>query len=65
VTALVQERCVACRKDSPRVTDAEIAELQPQIPAWTRCDLLTFRDGKIAIKNSYRKNRPPLGIAPR
>jgi ketosteroid isomerase-like protein len=21
------------------------------------CDLLTFRDGKIAIKNSYRKNR--------
>jgi steroid delta-isomerase-like uncharacterized protein len=24
------------------------------------CDLLTFRDGKIAIKNSYRKNRPPL-----
>ena len=24
------------------------------------CDLLTFRDGKIAVKNSYRKNRPPL-----
>ena len=24
------------------------------------CDLFTFRDGKIAIKNSYRKNRPPL-----
>jgi steroid delta-isomerase-like uncharacterized protein len=23
------------------------------------CDLLTFRDGKIAIKNSFRKNRPP------
>jgi steroid delta-isomerase-like uncharacterized protein len=23
----------------------------------TGCDLLTFRDGKIAIKNSYRKNR--------
>ena len=22
------------------------------------CDLLTFRDGKIVIKNSYRKNRP-------
>ena len=22
------------------------------------CDLFTFRDGKIAIKNSYRKNRP-------
>jgi len=24
------------------------------------CDVLTFRDGKIALKNSYRKNRPPL-----
>ena len=23
------------------------------------CDLFTFRDGKIAIKNSYRKNRIP------
>jgi len=22
------------------------------------CDLFTFRDGKIALKNSYRKNRP-------
>ena len=24
------------------------------------CDLFTFRDGKIAVKNSYRKNRPAL-----
>ena len=23
------------------------------------CDLFTFRDGKIAVKNSYRKNRAP------
>ncbi len=23
------------------------------------CDLLTFRDGKIALKNAYRKNRQP------
>ncbi len=29
------------------------------------CDLFTFRDGKIALKNSYRKNRPPLGAAKR
>jgi ketosteroid isomerase-like protein len=27
----------------------------------TGCDLFTFRNGKIAVKNSYRKNRPPLG----
>jgi steroid delta-isomerase-like uncharacterized protein len=24
----------------------------------TGCDLFTFRDGRIAVKNSYRKNRP-------
>jgi len=24
------------------------------------CDLFTLRDGKIAVKNSYRKNRPPI-----
>lgn len=26
----------------------------------TGCDLFTFRDGKIAIKNSFRKNRQPV-----
>ena len=25
------------------------------------CDLLTFRNGLIAVKNSFRKNRPPIG----
>ena len=24
------------------------------------CDIFTFRNGKIAVKNSYRKNRPPI-----
>jgi steroid delta-isomerase-like uncharacterized protein len=24
------------------------------------CDLFTFRDGKIVVKNSYRKNRSPV-----
>jgi steroid delta-isomerase-like uncharacterized protein len=27
------------------------------------CDLFVFRDGKIALKNSYRKNRPPVNAA--
>ena len=27
----------------------------------TGCDLFTFRSGKIAVKNSFRKNRPPIG----
>lgn len=28
------------------------------------CDLFTFRNGKIALKDSYRKNRPPLVAGP-
>ncbi|HKI83808.1 MAG TPA: 4a-hydroxytetrahydrobiopterin dehydratase [Candidatus Krumholzibacteria bacterium] len=28
------EKCTACRRDSPAVTDSEIAELRPQIPEW-------------------------------
>jgi steroid delta-isomerase-like uncharacterized protein len=28
------------------------------------CDLFTFQEGKIAVKNSFRKNRPPLAAAP-
>ena len=33
-TPLIQEKCVACRADSPRVTDEEIIELSPIIPDW-------------------------------
>lgn len=29
------------------------------------CDLFTFRDGKIVLKNSYRKNRPPPATSTR
>ena len=29
------------------------------------CDLFTFRDGRISLKNSYRKNRPGLGTPKR
>lgn len=29
------------------------------------CDLFTLRDGKILLKNSYRKNRPPIAKAAR
>ena len=32
--ALTQMKCVACRKGEPTVTDAEVAELRPQIPDW-------------------------------
>ena len=29
------------------------------------CDLFTFRGGRIHLKNSFRKNRPPLGTPKR
>jgi 4a-hydroxytetrahydrobiopterin dehydratase len=32
---LAQMTCVACRRGAPTVTEAEIAELHPQIPHWT------------------------------
>jgi 4a-hydroxytetrahydrobiopterin dehydratase len=34
MSTLSAERCVACRRDSPRVTEAEIAELRREIPDW-------------------------------
>ena len=32
--SLAEMRCVACRRDAPTVTDAEIAALHPQVPDW-------------------------------
>jgi 4a-hydroxytetrahydrobiopterin dehydratase len=32
--ALTAEKCVACRRDAPTVTEAEIAALHPQVPEW-------------------------------
>ena len=48
--ALVQERCVACRRDAPRVTDDEIAALKPQIPDWE----LTDREGIPRLERTFR-----------
>ena len=31
---LTEMHCVACRRDAPTVTDAELAELRPQVAEW-------------------------------
>ena len=31
---LHQMQCVACRRGEPTVTEAEVAEFRPQVPAW-------------------------------
>ncbi len=36
--SLAHMHCVACRKDAPKVTDAQIAELHPQVPEWEIVD---------------------------
>ena len=35
---LAQERCTACRRDSPSVTPGEVAALHPQTPDWELID---------------------------
>jgi 4a-hydroxytetrahydrobiopterin dehydratase len=34
MSTLSAERCTACRRDSPRVTDEEITELRREISSW-------------------------------
>ena len=31
---LIQEKCVACRRDAPRLNDSEIAQLKHETPEW-------------------------------
>jgi 4a-hydroxytetrahydrobiopterin dehydratase len=34
MSELAEMKCTACRGDEPTLTDAEIAELHPQVPEW-------------------------------
>jgi 4a-hydroxytetrahydrobiopterin dehydratase len=46
---LSAERCVACRRDSPRVTQTEIAELTREVPGWQ----LLARDGIARLERVF------------
>ena len=46
---LNREKCVACRRDSPLVTDEEVAELHPQVADW---DLLE-EDSMQRLKRTF------------
>lgn len=50
MTSLVQERCIACRRDAPQVSEEEIAELKSQIPAWQ----LVERDGIKRLERVFK-----------
>jgi 4a-hydroxytetrahydrobiopterin dehydratase len=50
MATLTNEKCTACRRDSPRVTEAEIQELKPQIPEWTLAEV----DGIARLERVFR-----------
>lgn len=39
MSTLAAATCVACRRDAPQVTEAEIVELLPEIPDWKLIEL--------------------------
>jgi 4a-hydroxytetrahydrobiopterin dehydratase len=47
--ALTQAKCVACSRDAPTVTDAEIAELHPQVSDWE----IVERDGVKRLSRAF------------
>ncbi|MBV8225276.1 MAG: 4a-hydroxytetrahydrobiopterin dehydratase [Verrucomicrobia bacterium] len=49
MSTLTNEKCTACRRDSPQVTETEIQELKPQIPEWT----LIEREGIRRLERVY------------
>jgi 4a-hydroxytetrahydrobiopterin dehydratase len=50
MSTLVNERCVACRRDAPRVPEEEIPALRQEIPEW---DLVEV-DGVPRLQRVYR-----------
>lgn len=48
--SLTNERCVACRGDSPRVTAAELEELKREVPDWA----VVERDGIFQLERVFR-----------
>jgi 4a-hydroxytetrahydrobiopterin dehydratase len=43
-------KCIACHKGEPTVTDAEIAELHPQVPSWQ----IVERDGIKRLERIFK-----------
>ena len=50
MSTLISEKCTACRRDAPPVSEAEIAELTPQVADWT----LLEREGIPRLERVFR-----------
>jgi 4a-hydroxytetrahydrobiopterin dehydratase len=46
---LAQERCVACRRDAPKLADAEISALRREVPEWEVAE----RDGVKRLRRRF------------
>lgn len=50
MTDLSQLKCVACRGGDPKLSDAEIAELHPQVPEWQ----IVEQDGILRLQRIFK-----------
>ncbi len=50
MNSLRQEKCIACKPNSPHMTTQEIAELAPQIPSWQ----IVERDGEQRLERVFK-----------
>ncbi len=55
---LLNERCVACRRDSPRVTDSEAVELGKLIPDWRTVEV----DGVPRLERVFKTKTYPQAL---
>ena len=50
MAGLASEKCVACRGDAPRATEAEIAEMRRTVPEWQ----VVEREGIARLERVFR-----------
>ncbi len=47
---LTKQTCEACRADAPRLSDAELAELRPEVPEWDVIEV----DGERRLRRVFK-----------
>jgi len=50
MSQLSQQQCEACRADAPQVTEAELAELRPEVPDWS----IVEKNGEKQLERQFR-----------
>jgi 4a-hydroxytetrahydrobiopterin dehydratase len=50
MASVAREKCEACDRNAPRLSDQELAELKPQIPDWE----VVERDGIPRLERSFK-----------